>query len=189
MSRNGSQAARRYALLTTATVAISVIGYLGYVLYPRFDLPAVTGGSLFLLAAAAGIASFFSPCSFPLAVTLLAREARGRESAVSLTRLTLWLGFGSLTFLILAGLMIAAGAGAFFKQVTFTSTAGITIRAVVGALLILFGLMQLNVLPVSFYRIEEAARPLLARQAKLRRTQPRLAFGLFGFGYLLAGFG
>jgi cytochrome c biogenesis protein CcdA len=77
----------------------------------------------------------------------------------------------------------------FFKEVTFTSTPGIIIRAIVGSLLILFGLMQLNVLPISFYRFEESARPLLTRQARLRRQHPALGFGLFGFGYLLAGFG
>lgn len=180
--------ARRYGLLVAATAAVAVAGYAGYVLYPRFDLPSVTGASLLLLSAAAGIASFFSPCSFPLAVTLVARETRPRQQA-RLTRLALWLGLGALLFLVLAGALIAAGAGALFKQVTFTSTAGITIRAVVGSLLILLGLMQLNVLPVSFLAVEDAAKPLLARQARLRRDQPALAFGLFGFGYLLAGFG
>jgi cytochrome c biogenesis protein CcdA len=141
-----------------------------------------------LLSAAAGIASFFSPCSFPLAVILVARETSpGQQGRV--TRLALWLGLGALLFLVLAGALIAVGAGAFFKQVTFTSAAGITIRAVVGSLLILLGLIQLNVLPVSLLAVEEAAKPFLARQARLRRERPALAFGLFGFGYLLAGFG
>ena len=170
------------------TAGAALAGYTGYVLYPRFDLPAATGASLWGLAAAAGIASFFSPCSFPLAVTLLARETTpGRQGR--LTRLSIWLGLGALLFLALAGTLIAAGAGAFFKQVTFTSTAGITIRAVVGSLLIFLGLVQLNVLPVSLLAVEDAAKPLLARQARLRRDRPALAFGLFGFGYLLAGFG
>lgn len=187
-TRGPDSPARRYALLVVLTAGAALAGYAGYVLYPRFDLPSVTGASLLLLSAAAGIAAFFSPCSFPLAVTLLAREAtpgqRGR-----LVRLTLWLGLGALTFLVLAGVLIAAGAGAFFKEVTFTSTAGVAIRAVVGALLILFGLIQLNVLPVSLLVVEDAAKPLLARQAKLRREHPAFAFGLFGFTYLLAGFG
>lgn len=178
----------RYAFLTGVTATAAVAGYAGYVLYPRFDLPAATGASLLLLSAAAGIASFFSPCSFPLAVTLLARETHPGEQG-RLTRLTLWLGLGALVFLALAGVLIAAGAGVFFKEVTFTSTAGITIRAVVGSLLVLLGLIQLNVLPVSLLAVEDAAKPLLARQARLRRDQPALAFGLFGFGYLLAGFG
>lgn len=180
--------ARRYALLVTLSAGAAVAGYAGYVLYPRFDLPAVTGASLLLLAAAAGVAAFFSPCSFPLAVTLLAREVRPGQQG-RLIRLTLWLGLGALGFLVLAGALIAAGAGAFFKEVTFTSTAGIAIRAVVGVLLILFGLIQLNVLPVSLLAIEDAARPLLGRQARMRRDHPAVAFGLFGFAYLLAGFG
>lgn len=182
------RAAGRYALLVGATAGAALAGYAGYVVYPRFDLPAATGASLLVLAAAAGIASFFSPCSFPLAVTLLAREtAPGQQGR--LTRLSLGLGLGALLFLAIAGALIAAGAGSFFKQVTFTSTSGITIRAVVGSLLVLLGLIQLNVLPVSFLAIEDAAKPLLARQARLRRERPALAFGLFGFGYLLAGFG
>lgn len=184
-----SVAGRRYSLLVAVTVAVAVAGYVGYVAYPRLDLPSVTGASLLLLAAAAGIASFFSPCSFPLAVTLLVRQATPMEGRRRLTRSSLWIGAGALLFLVITGALIAAGAGAFFKEVTFTSGAGIAIRAIVGSVLILLGLMQLNVLPVSFLAVEDAARPLLARQAQLRRRRPALAFGLFGFGYLLAGFG
>jgi len=188
MATERRTSARRYAFLVAVTAAVAFAGYVGYVLYPRFDLPSVTGASLLLLSAAAGIASFFSPCSFPLAVTLLARETRPGQQG-RMTRLTLWLGLGALVFLVIAGALIAAGAGVFFKQVTFTSTAGITVRAVIGALLILFGLIQLNVLPVSLLAVEDAAKPLLARQARLRRERPALAFGLFGFGYLVGGFG
>jgi hypothetical protein len=54
----------RYGLLAVAVVVVGLAGYLGYVVYPRFDLPAVEGAALLGLAAAAGIASFFSPCSF-----------------------------------------------------------------------------------------------------------------------------
>lgn len=188
MKKVRQRSTSRYALLVGATAVAAVAGYAGYVLYPRFDLPPVTGASLLALSAAAGIASFFSPCSFPLAVTLLAREAKPGGQG-RLTRLTLWLGSGALAFLVLSGVLIAAGAGAFFKEVTFTSAAGITIRAIVGLLLIFFGLIQMNVVRVSLLAVEGAARPMLARQARLRRDRPALAFGLFGFGYLLAGFG
>jgi hypothetical protein len=60
-----------YWLLPLAALLITLAGYTGYLLYPRFDLSAGTGLGLLALAAAAGIASFFSPCSFPLLVTLL----------------------------------------------------------------------------------------------------------------------
>ena len=147
----------------------------------------MTGASLLLLSAAAGIASFFSPCSFPLAVTLVARETSPGQQA-RVTKLALSLGLGALLFLILAGALIAAGAGAFFKQVTFTSTAGITIRAVVGSLLILLGLIQLNVFPIAA-RGGGSSETVSRSPGTAARQRPGVAFGLFGFGYLLAGFG
>jgi hypothetical protein len=67
--------ARRYLLLVVAVAVVATAGYVGYVLYPRFDLPAQEGAGLLALAAAAGFASFFSPCSFPLLLGLLGRQA------------------------------------------------------------------------------------------------------------------
>jgi hypothetical protein len=66
-----------YLLLTFAVGLVALAGYGGSVLYPRFDLPAVAGAALLGLAAAAGLGSFFSPCSFPLLVALLGRAPGG----------------------------------------------------------------------------------------------------------------
>lgn len=77
----------------------------------------------------------------------------------------------------------------YFDDVTFTSTAGIGIRISVGLLLIGLGLIQLGRLPVSFRRFEPAMHGYLRRQAQIRRRRPVVGFTLFGFGYLLAGFG
>lgn len=182
-----------YGLLAAAVVVLAVAGYAGYALYPRFDLPSVSGIGLLVLAAAAGIASFFSPCSFPLLVTLLAREAGSRtdrrSSAGRAFRFATALALGATTFLLLAGVVIALGGDALFAGVTFTSTAGRTIRTGVGLLLILLGLIQLGAIPLSFHWAAKGAAPLMRAQARLRRRKPTLGFGLFGFGYLLAGFG
>lgn len=177
--------AARYALLAGAVTAAAVVGYLGYVVYPRFDLPAVSGASLLVLAVAAGVASFFSPCSFPLLVSILTRPT-GRGT---LLVFALALAFGATAFLLLLGALVALGAGTIFDGVTFTSTAGVAIRIVIGTLLIVLGLIQLNRLPVSFRRFEPATHGLLKRQADLRRERPVVGFALFGFVYLLAGFG
>ena len=184
-----------YALLVLATTAVALVGYLGYVLYPRFDLPAAQGATLLALAAGAGIASFFSPCSFPLLLSMLARpiaaEAqadrghRFRKAATFAAALSL----GASSFLILVGLAIAAGASTYFDDITFTSAAGITIRVVVGMLLVALGLVQLNLLPISFRRFEPAMHAYLRRQSQVRHRRPFVGFVLFGFGYLLAGFG
>src|ERR671911_1672512 len=112
-----------YAVLALATAAVALIGYLGYVFYPRFDLPAGTGATLLVLAAAAGIASFFSPCSFPLLLSMLARpiaaeaEApQGRPFRKAAT-FAAALSVGAAAFLIVVGLAIAAGASTDFGDV------------------------------------------------------------------------
>jgi cytochrome c biogenesis protein CcdA len=192
-NRPGATRGYGYALLALATAAVALIGYLGYVFYPRFDLPAGTGATLLVLAAGAGIASFFSPCSFPLLLSMLARpiaaEAEAGRPFRKATAFAAALSLGASVFLLAAGLAIAAGASTYFDDVTFTSTTGITIRIVVGALLIALGFIQLDLLPISFRRFEPAMHGYLRRQAPVRRQRPLVGFTLFGFGYLLAGFG
>lgn len=183
-----------YILLASIIGVLALAGYAGYVLYPRFDLPAETGIGLLVLAAGAGIASFFSPCSFPLLVTLLSRDS-GARSGQSDARMSRTLGFaaalalGATVFLILTGIGIAVGASALFEGVTFTSTIGRVIRLGIGTLLILLGLIQFGLIPASFDATHAISTPVMRRQARLRREHPTLGFGLFGFIYILAGFG
>ncbi len=183
-----------YILLTSIIAVLALAGYAGYILYPRFDLPAETGIGLLVLAAGAGIASFFSPCSFPLLVSLLSRDSRPRPSRWDV-RMSRTLGFatalalGATAFLILTGIGIALGASALFEGVTFTSTTGRAIRLGIGALLILLGLIQFGVIHTSFDAAHAISTPVMRHQARLRREHPRLGYGLFGFIYILAGFG
>lgn len=182
----------RYLVLIAVVVVVAVAGFVGYVLYPRFDLPAVEGAGLLGLAAAAGVASFFSPCSFPLLVTLLGRQAVADSESGKSPRPAIFggsLALGAALFMLLAGVVVALGGEVLFAGVTFTSAAGITIRVVVGLLLIFLGLIQIEALPFSLDAVSRAAQPLLKRQARLRRDRPVLGFAVFGFGYVLAGFG
>lgn len=182
-----------YLAFAIGVVILAVAGYVGYVLYPRFDLPAVTGAGLLVLAAGAGIASFFSPCAFPLLVTLLARESGTAQerprSIVRPIRFGVALAGGASLFLLLIGAGIAAGAAPRFEAVTFTSMAGRLIRFSIGVILIVLGLMQIGIVSAPFGVVEKSVRPLLKAQAHLRRERPTLGFALFGFGYILAGFG
>ena len=180
----------RFAVLAGAIALAGLAGYLGYVAYPRFELPSATGVGLLVLAAAAGIAAFFSPCSFPLLLTLLARRvhAQPRRTAAALGFAASF-SVGSTAFLLLLGGLIALGGRPLAESVTFTSTAGITIRIVVGSLLILLGLVQAEVLHFSFHPIERLTRGLSSAQARIRRDRPVAGAVLFGLGYLLIGFG
>lgn len=194
-SAGGAQdGAGRFLLLVLAAAAVALAGYTGYVLYPRFDLPAVEGAAILGLAAAAGVAAFFSPCSFPLLLGILGRQASARvRDAEDAPRPVVFGGamaFGAGAFLLLAGGLIAAGGGVLFEQVTFDSPAGIAIRAMVGVLLVVLGLVQVGVLPTPFHVVEGTARPIMRHQARLRRrAHPLAGYALFGFGYVLAGFG
>lgn len=67
--------ALRFVVLALATLTMGSLGYGTYELYPRFDLLAVDGLGLVVLAIAAATASFFSPCAFSLLLTIVGREA------------------------------------------------------------------------------------------------------------------
>ncbi len=176
-------------MLVIALVGVGIAGYVGYVLFPRFDLPPAVGVGLLALAAGAGVASFFSPCSFPLLLTLLAREARGRAGFGGAAPFAAWFSLGAALFLLLLGAVIGLGSRGLVGSVTFTSAAGIVIRIVVGLVLVVLGLIQLEVLPMTFHPVERWFRPVVEAQAQLRRRQPALGFAAFGFSYLLIGFG
>lgn len=183
----------RYGLLVAGVAVVALAGYVGYELYPRFDLPAAEGAGLLVLAAAAGIASFFAPCSFPLLVTLLSRPGGGNNRDAAPARPLVYgaaLSVGAAAFLLLSGVAIALGGRAFFESVTFTSTTGRTLRIVVGGLLIVLGLIQLGRLAdTSFRSVEGLTKKLNRSQARLRRRHPVAGHTAFGFFYLLAGFG
>jgi cytochrome c biogenesis protein CcdA len=180
----------RYVLLAVALALAGVAGYAGYVAFPRFDLPRAAGLGLLALAAAAGVASFFSPCSFPLLVTLMSREvrgapSRGRAAVVFASAFSA----GAAAFVTILAVLFGLGGRTLAGAITFTSPIGIAIRVTVGLLLIVLGLVQANVLPVSFHAVEGFFRPLSEAQARLRRRHPVAGAALFGLSYLLIGFG
>jgi cytochrome c biogenesis protein CcdA len=189
----------RYAALAIAVVVVGLVVYLGFIIYPTLELSAGVGAGLILLAAAAGIASFFSPCSFPLLVGMLGRPVaeraqtgeRRQPTRNSLAFATA-LSLGVVAFLALLGTAIALGGDAIIKDVTFTSTTGRILRITVGTFLIFVGLVQVGRITVPLRRFEPALRSFLRRQRREGRGQGQpqlLRFGLFGFAYLAAGFG
>ncbi len=189
----------RYALLAVAIIGLALVGYIGFVVYPSLDLSAGVGVGLLVLAAAAGVASFFSPCSFPLLVGMLGRpfadradgEDQRQPTRDSLTFATA-LSLGVIAFLALLGTVIAFGGDALIKDVTFTSTAGRILRISVGVFMVFVALIQLNRLNISLRRFEPVMKSFLRRQrqaGRVRKQRPFLRFTMFGFGYLAAGVG
>lgn len=177
----------RFGLLAGTALLLGLLGYIGYEVYPRFDMRAVDGVALLTLAAAAGIASFFSPCAFSLLLTIVGRQGGG---FVRPFRFAAGVSLGATIFVLLLGAMIALGGRALVGSVVFTSAEGRTLRALVGLVLVALGLLQAGLLPNPLHAIDDVIRPRLRLQAEQRRKRPQLVGStLFGFSYLLAGFG
>lgn len=188
------RAAIAYLIAAAGIVIVSLTGYLGYVLYPRFDLPGVTVAGLFVLAGGAGVASFFSPCSFPLLLALFGRSpTRERSEIRPGSRQTLpsalALSLGATAFLVIVGSIIAVAGAQVFEGVVFASTEGIILRSVVGVILILLGLVQFGVIRLPLPPVQELADPLVESIREQKSTTGLGRVSLFGFGYLVAGFG
>ncbi|MDX1658970.1 MAG: cytochrome c biogenesis protein CcdA [Nitriliruptorales bacterium] len=193
---NDTEDRSRFALLTAGVVVLGLAGYVGYVLYPRFGLPSVTGASVLVLGAAAGLAAFFSPCSFPLLAALLARQTAaadedrspGRQVGAAV-RFAGGLSLGALVFVLGVGLLFALGGRGLAGAVTFTSTSGRVIRLVVGLLLIVLGLVQTGRIRLSLERLDLGAHERLLELARRGGDRSLVSNVVFGFGYLAAGFG
>jgi cytochrome c biogenesis protein CcdA len=189
----GQRAIFSYGLVALTVLLVSLAGYVGYVLYPRFDLPSVTVLGLFVLAAGAGVACFFSPCSFPLLVSLFGRTPGGRESRLPTWRQTLpfaiGLSIGAAAFLLLIGAVVGLAGTAVFADVVFTSTEGIMLRSVIGLLLITLGLIQIDVIRISLPPVQDLADPLIETGQGNAGIKGTGRVTVFGFGYLVAGFG
>lgn len=177
---------------------LAILVAVGYAAFRAYVLGVVSGSEdLILVAILAGVASFFSPCAFPLlpgylSYAYLAPESREMNSAEGwqVTKVGIAAAAGVSTFAIMLGLVIAVlGAGV-------TQGLGIAgpdpsqltpfVRSIVAVGLIVFGLGQLlgwDLRPSILERAIHRARP--------RRDMAATTLGmyLYGFGYTAAGMG
>jgi hypothetical protein len=123
-------------------------------------------------------------------VTLLAREAgEGNGRRVRLVRFAAAFALGATLFLLLTGLAVAFGAAPLFARITFTSLTGRILRTVVGLVLIVFGLWQVRGRSLNMGWLNALLQPLWSAQARWRHQRSMFSTALYGFGYILAGFG
>jgi hypothetical protein len=180
----------RFLLITAVTLLLALAGYTVFRLYPGLTTHAAETG-LFLLAVAAGVASLFSPCSFPLLLTVLARRRVEGENGRFIPLLYFASAFavGTTLFLLLTATAISLGAAPLISRITFTSIAGRVLRFVVGTVLIGISLWQTRGHSLNMGWLNTFLQPLWNAQFRLRRRRSTLSAGLYGFGYILAGFG
>lgn len=175
----------RLLLVALGVLLVGAVGYVGFVSFVQSDRAA--GSGVLMIGALTGFAAFFSPCSFPLLVTFLAR--RSEESKGSAMMSALRVGVGAITMFAVFGLVMTMGGALLGSVVGFDQPAGRVFRLVVAVVLIVFGLKQSLLL--SFHTTWMTR---LASRAGLRfdssKTSTRAGGDiLYGFGYLVAGFG
>ncbi|MGH2625477.1 MAG: cytochrome c biogenesis CcdA family protein [Anaerolineales bacterium] len=179
-------------------LALAVLAAAGYLFFRRY----VSGLSvqvlpLYVLAVAAGAASFFSPCAFPLLPGYLAFHYRIQEREVAsrsplrMLRLGVAAAFGVIVFDLLLGLIIALAGSALPRGLGISGPSPnpyvLAFRAGLGVLLAVLGAGQLagwNLKPWLADALAYRTRP-----SRAGSPAPRWSLFLYGFGYNAAGMG
>lgn len=186
----------QYAGLVTAFVAILVGGFL---VFRAFATTSDLGVfNLYALAIVAGVASFFSPCAFPLlpgyfsAYYLAGQEEHnGRSAARRGLGLGLAAALGVITFSLILGLIIAALGTSVGQSLSISGAEPSqfvrVFRGFVGVVLLTLGIGQLsgwNLKPRFVDAFTYRTRP----QREGGRGPTRTLY-LYGLGYSAAGIG
>ncbi len=193
MSHGSATAWTSLALLTAGVIAL---GYSIFVFFLKGFNPTAGTLSLLLFAIIAGVATFFSPCSFPLMPGYLTRHLQlvDKNSSKSVLSSTLSNGLsaaaGVLLFDLGLGLGIV-GLGSTFGGSLAISTARPNVyvqifRASVGIFLVLLGVLSLRGTGI-FH--SDTLTGLGKRLGKNGELSPNREMFVYGFGYVSVGIG
>jgi len=169
-------------------IVLTIIGYFAFRVFATETQKIFSYYSIYLVALIAGVATFFSPCSFgllPAYLTFYTKTAKKRK--------TFYYGFlaalGLITFNMLLGVIIAFGGAGIAKAFSISgggtlSPVTIFIRIIIGSLLLYLGIAQ-------FFHIFIFPKFLLNIGQKIiqRKRSPEASFYFYGFGYNLANVG
>jgi cytochrome c biogenesis protein CcdA len=188
----GAGASRRTLFSLAAVSLLALAGYFGFRLAVSLDLASETGTGVIVLATITGFFVFFSPCSFPLLIAMLAGSDRaasaGHRRREGFTT-ALAIGLGASVFLLTVGLVVGLVGEGLVQSIGFSTTPGRLLRGGVAAVILVAGLTQLGVVQLPLWRLTRFAQPLERRRADLAGHNRRAAQTLYGFGFVIAGFG
>ncbi len=179
--------------LTVGVVAIVAgAGYSGFRFAGWLDLGREAGAGVIALAVVTGLAAFFSPCSFALLLTLLAgseRAATGARRRRDGVAVALAIGAGASLFLLAVGVGVGLLGEGIVQSVGFSTTGGRILRGIVASVVITAGLVQLGLISIPFWRVTRFAQPIERRRVAVADRHQHRAQLLYGFGFVVAGFG
>ncbi len=178
----------RWVVVSVGLVLVGIGGYFGFVAFVESGSMGGLGAGVVGLAVATGFAAFFSPCSFPLLLTFLARQYEtGSRRAVLIASLRV--GLGAVMFFALLGLVLALAGEGLAGLIGFDTLTGRIFRATLGLFLLVLGLRQANLIKARFGVFDSiAGRAIRTFDTSNLENQAQRDF-VYGFGYLLAGFG
>lgn len=189
MERNQSHRLT-YSLILFSVAVVTLLGYLGFVAFLKEIIPAFNLYSLYFLAVIAGIATFFSPCSFPLLPGYLSfyYNAGRSEHGNSALYYGALAAAGVISFNLVLGAVIAlVGEGvATTLSVSSPNPSQFTrfLRIGIGIALMTLGAIQLS--SVTFHT---RAIDCLTKRLSASSTSGEKGLYLYGFGYNAAGIG
>ena len=184
--RETTALARARARLLAVTLGLIVTGVFGYLGFSVVASGGVSAGVIGL-GAATGFAAFFSPCSFPLMLTFLARRSEESMSQAVASGARVALG-ATVLLTILTGAVIASG-GAIASIIEFDRPLGRVFRAVIGLFLVIMGARQAHLIRMRIGAFDRLATVAAAVFDPTRSRHRWTGDLVYGFGYLLAGFG
>jgi cytochrome c-type biogenesis protein len=188
-----------YALLLALLIFIIFGGYTLFRVFVSTIMPDLSAYNFLTLAVIAGIASFFSPCAFPLLpgylsfyYTGVGDTAEGSETKHRVIALGIAAALGVVTFNLALGVVIGLLGAAVAQGLSISGSQPNpfvrAFRAGVGITLMALGTAQLtgvNLKPVLADALAWRVRP---RQDAASRN-PILRLYLYGLGYNAAGMG
>lgn len=176
-----------FIALLAVLIAIAIAGYIGFLAFAK-NVAALDTLPLIIVAVFAGLATFFSPCSFGLLPAYLSLYAKGRRTQGHIFRNGIAASAGLISFNIILGVILAfigLGIGSAFSVAAGGQLSGITltIRATVGGILFILGVLQ-------FFHISVQGRLFKSVSQKFVSGKKGSAnYFLYGFGYNLGNVG
>jgi cytochrome c-type biogenesis protein len=171
-------------------------GYLGFRIFAT--TPTLSSANLYIFGVVAGVASFFSPCAFPLLPSYFSfyQEAGNRHEGIPIGAGQAWryglaAALGVITFALILGAIIAVLGTGVAQTLSISGPEPNrfvrVFRGVVGAILLTLGISQLlgwNIKPAFMDSFAFYTRP--HREGE---RGPAASLYLYGLGYNAAGMG
>jgi len=169
-------------------IIITILGYFGFLAFAQ-NIAMLDTLPIVIVAVFAGLATFFSPCSFgllPAYLSLYTKDKQKQKGTILKNGVSASLGL--IAFNVILGIIIAfigLGIGSAFSisaggQLTRVT---LTIRAIVGSILFILGILQ-------FFHISIQGR--LFKEVSQRLTFRKKGYSnyfFYGFGYNLGNIG